>query len=57
MKKDLIEIEAFCQTNDICSGCPHEDECFESFMFFGVLHAKEWMEHFTCIIYTDGECR
>ena len=55
MKQDLIEIESFCQVNDICCGCPYEDECFDSFMMFGVLHAKEWMEHFTCIIYADGE--
>lgn len=55
MVKDLIEIESFCQCNDECAGCSYEDECFDSFMIFGCLHASEFMEHFTRIIYAEGE--
>jgi len=55
MHQDLIEIEAFCQTNDCCLGCPYEAECYSSYEIFGVLHHKEWIEHFTEIIYAEGE--
>ena len=53
---DLVEIEAFCEVNYIdCFGCTFEDACFDSFMIFGCLHASEFMEHFTKIIYAEGE--
>lgn len=55
MINDLIEIEAFCQSNNCCFGCPYEDECWDSLMMFGYMHAKEWMQHFTKIIYAEGE--
>ena len=55
MKRDLIEIDAFCQVNDCCCGCPYEDECFDSWLMFGSLHNRAWMEHFTEIVYADGE--
>ena len=55
MKQDLIEIEAFCQVEDCCFGCPYEYECFDQFLMYGFMHAKDWMEHFTCIIYAEGE--
>jgi hypothetical protein len=55
MKQDLIEIESFCQNNDCCFGCPYEDECFDCYLLFGFMHAKDWMQHFTEIIYADGE--
>ena len=55
MKRDLIEIDAFCQVNECCSGCPYEDECFDSWLMFGSLHNRAWMEHFTKIIYAEGE--
>lgn len=55
MKQDLIEIEAFCQVEDCCFGCPYEDECFDQFLIYGFMHARDWMEHFTCIFYAEGE--
>lgn len=55
MTDDFIEIECFCQVNDCCLGCPYEDECFESYRMFGTLHHDEWMNHFTRIIYAEGE--
>lgn len=55
MKRDLIEIESYCQNNDCCSGCPYEYECFECYLLLGFMHHKDWMQHFTCVIYAEGE--
>lgn len=55
MKRDLIEIEAYCQVNECCFGCPYEDECFDCFLMLGCMHHHDWMEHFTEIVYADGE--
>ena len=55
VKRDLIEIEYYCQNNDCCFGCPYEYECFECYLLLGFMHHKDWMQHFTCVIYAEGE--
>lgn len=57
-ENDLIELEYECRTlhSDCCSGCLYEDECFDcSYLVFGFLYAKEWLEHYFRIIYAEGE--
>lgn len=54
--EDLMRIEYECQKKGRCSYyCPYEDECWWSYKMFGYLHAREWVEHYFTMIYSEGE--
>lgn len=55
--EDLMRIEYSCQSDSHwgCSYCPYEDECWWSYESCGYLHAREWVEHYFTMIYSEGE--
>ena len=53
---DLMRLRYSCRDHRVCADfCYFEDECWWALECCGYLCAKEWVEHYFEMIYSEGE--